>query len=130
MEPVDGVQLVHDVLDACLTDRNGRKIGRVDALTLTFAEGEPLRVSAILIGGPVRAERVGKWMVKLRGVISAVLHRDRNFGVSRVPFSAVRGIAETIDLDVDAANLPSGHLERWLSNHVIDHIPGSRREKK
>jgi hypothetical protein len=130
MEPVDGVQLVHDVLDGCLTDRNGRKIGRVDALVLTLTDGEPLRVSAILIGGPVRAERVGKWMVRLRGAISSVLHHDREFGVSRVPFSAVRGIAETIDLDVDGATLPSGHLERWLGDHVTGHIPGSQGEKK
>jgi hypothetical protein len=130
MEPVDGVQLVHDVLDACLTDRNGRKIGRVDALALMLADGEPLRVSAILIGGPVRAERIGKWMVKLRGAVSSMLHHDREFGVSRVPFSAVRGIAETIDLDVDGTKLPSGHLERWLGDHVIGHIPGSRGEKK
>ena len=130
MEQLHGVQLVHDVLDACLTDRNGRKIGRVDALVLTLAADQPPRVTAILIGGPVRAERVGKWMVKLRGAISAVLHRDRDFGVSRVPFSAVREIAETIDLDVDGTTLPSGHLERWLGDRIIGHIPGSRGEKK
>lgn len=130
MEQLHGVQLVHDVLDACLTDRNGRKIGRVDALILTLAEDKPPRVTAILIGGPVRAERIGKWMVKLRGAISAMLHRDQNFGVSRVPFSAVRGIAETVDLDVDGTTLPSGHLERWLGDHIIDRIPGSQGEKK
>ncbi len=130
MEPVDGLQLVHDVLDACLCDRNGRKIGRVDALTLTLTEGKPLRVSTILIGGQVRAARVGNWMVGLRGAISAMLHRDRDFGVSRVPFSAVRGIADTIELDVDGATLPSSHLERWLGDHIIAHIPGSQGEKK
>jgi hypothetical protein len=69
-------------------------------------------------------------MVRLRGAISSVLHHDREFGVSRVPFSAVRGIAETIDLDVDGATLPSGHLERWLGDHVTGHIPGSQGEKK
>ena len=130
MEAMDGVQLVHDVLDACLRDRNGRRIGRVDALALTLTEGKPLRVSTILIGGAVRAERVGTWMVRLRGAISAMLHHDRDFGVSHVPFAAVRGIGGTIELDVDGARLPSSRLERWLGDHIIGHIPGSQGENK
>lgn len=130
MESADGVQLVHDVLDACLTDRTGCKVGRVDALTLTLTDDGKLRVSTILIGGQVRAGRVGKWMLGLRGAISAMMHDDRDFGVSRVPFSAVRGIGDTIDLAVDGSELPSGHLERWLGDHIIDRIPGSKGEKK
>ena len=130
MDPIDGVQIVHDVLDACLTDRKGRKVGRVDALTLTVTDGAPPRVSTILIGGQVRAGRIGNSLLRLRGAISAMMHGDRDFGVSRVPFSAVRGIGDTIELDVDAAELPSSHLERWLGEHIIDRIPGSHGEKK
>lgn len=130
MPSAQGIQLVHDVLDACLIDRDRQKIGRVDALVLAVAPGEPPRVSAILIGGAVRAERVGKWMVRLRGVVSRLLHHDPTFGMSRVSFSAVREIGDTIALDVDGASLPSGHLERWLGDHIIGRIPGSRGEKK
>jgi sporulation protein YlmC with PRC-barrel domain len=130
VDQLHGVQLVHDVLDACLTDRTCRKVGRVDELVITLTDGEQPRVSTILIGGPVRAQRIGRWMVKLRAMVSAILHHEREVGVSRVPFSAVREIGETIELDVDAATLPSGHLERWLGDHIIDHIPGSHGEKK
>jgi hypothetical protein len=127
---MSGVQLVHDVLDVCLTDRNGKKVGRVDALVLTVENGKAPRVSEILIGGPVRAERIGKWMVWLHRALRGMLRAGEGNGVSRVPFSAVCGIAETIDLDVGAATLPSGHLERWLHDHVISRIPGSGGERK
>jgi sporulation protein YlmC with PRC-barrel domain len=130
VDQLHGVQLVHDVLDACLTDRTCRKVGRVDELVITLTDGGQPRVSTILIGGSIRAQRVGRWMAKLRGGISAMLHHERDFGVSRVPFSVVREIGETVDLDVDAATLPSGHLERWLGDHIIDRIPGSHGEKK
>ncbi len=127
---MDGVQLVHSVQDSCLTDRNGNKVGRVDVLVLSLNEGEPPRVSHILIGGPVRDERIGRWMVWLHHVMCALLRLDRKDGVSRVPFSAVREIADTIKLDVEARTLPSQHFERWLGKHVIGHIPGSHGDRK
>lgn len=129
MNSVDGIQLVHDVLDACLTDRNGRRAGRVDEVVLRIADGEPPCVSAILIGGPVRAARVGRWAATLRNAISALLH-VRDSGVSRVPFAHVREVGETIKLDVEVASLPSTNLERWLADHIIGRIPGSQGEKK
>jgi hypothetical protein len=127
---MNGLQLVHDVLDACVTDMNDNKVGRVDALVLSLTDGEPPRVAAILIGGPVRAERAGRVMVWLRHALFGLLRRDRSGGVSRVPFSAVREIAETICIDVDGETLPSGHIERWLGKHVIDRIPGARGDRK
>ena len=105
-------------------------MGRVDAIVLTLMDGEAPRVTAILIGGPVRAERAGRVMVWLRRAMFALLGQDRSGGVSRVPFSAVREIGETICLDVDGDTLPSGHIERWLGEHVIDRIPGSSGDKK
>jgi hypothetical protein len=125
-----GLQLVHDVHDVCLKDRNGKKVGRVDALALIVGDDGRLRVSAILVGGPVRARRIGHWMVWLHHLMCVAFHADRSGGVSRIPFSAVRCIADTVELDVDADTLPSGHLERWLDRRIISHIPGASGEKK
>lgn len=121
---MSGLNLVHDVLDAQLVDRRTRKIGRVDSLMLTIADGRPPRVTAILVGGPVRAERIGRWMQLLARALRA-LGRVHMRGVSVIPFSQVRCIADTIQVDVDGDALEACHLEAWLADHVVRHIPGS-----
>ena len=121
---MSGLNLVHDVLDAQLVDRRKRKIGRVDSLVLGLAAGQPPRVAAILVGGPVRAERIGRWMRLLSRGLRAV-GRVRARGVSVIPFSQVRCMADTIEVDVDGDALEAGHLEAWLAEHVVRHIPGS-----
>jgi hypothetical protein len=126
---MSGLHLVHDVLDVQLIDRNRRKIGRVDALTLELREGRPPRVAEILVGGPVRAERIGRWMVWLSRVARALV-RIRRPGVDRIPFRKMRCLADTLELDVDGRELESAHVEAWLADHVICPIPGARRDKR
>ncbi|MFL5522367.1 MAG: hypothetical protein ACJ8B6_15610 [Gemmatimonadales bacterium] len=121
---MSGLQLVHDVLDAQLMDRRDRKIGRVDSLVLTLEDGRPPRVSTILVGGPERARRIGRWAVAVARMLRAV-GRVQSAGVSAIPFDAVRCIGDTIEVDVDGDSLESGHLEGWLAEHFIRHIPGS-----
>lgn len=124
-----GLHLVHDVLDAQLVDRRKEKIGRVDDLVLVLREGAPPRVATILIGGPVRAARMGWWMEWLGHLGRAIARLPRD-GVSRVPFATVRRIAETIEVDVDGHSLPSGRGERWLAEHIVCRIPGAEGTKK
>jgi hypothetical protein len=126
---MSGLLLVHHVLDAQLLDRHQEKIGRVDEVLLELRDGAPPRVATLLIGGPARAARVGGWMTWLRRIAHAVTG-TRDDHVSRIPFDAVRRIAESIELDVDGCALPSGHLERWLSEQVVCRIPGGRGERK
>lgn len=119
-----GLKLVHDVLDMQLVDRRKRKFGRVDDLVLALDEDRPPRISHILVGGPVRAERIGRAMVWLaRGLRS--LGRVKRVGVSAIPFEAVRRLAETIEVDVDGDELEAAHLEAWLATHVVRRIPGT-----
>jgi sporulation protein YlmC with PRC-barrel domain len=122
-----GLQLVHDVLDAQLIDGRDRKIGRVDSLVLALEDGRPPRVATILVGGPERARRIGRWAVALSRMLRAVggVH---SAGVSAIPFDAVRCIGDTIKLDVDGDDLEAGHLEGWLADHVICRIPGSGKD--
>ena len=121
--------LGHDVLDLQLLDRTGAKIGRVDALMLVVEPGKPVRVKSILIGGPVRQERVGRWAVWLGGMLRRMLRSTKD-GASEIPFSAVRRIADSIELDVDEAELESEHAERWLCDHVVRRIPGAEGDQK
>ena len=123
------VHLAHDVLDAQLVDRVGEKVGRVDELLLELEAGRPPRVATIVIGGPARAERVGRWFVALRRGWRAVFGRHEEH-VSRIPFDKVRRIGDTIDLDVEEQSLDSEHLERWLKEHVVCRIPGAEGDRK
>jgi hypothetical protein len=124
-----GLRLVHDVLDAQLLDRRRRKIGRADALVLELRDGAPPRVAAILIGGAVREERVGRWAVAVAGWFRALVG-VRAGGVSRVPFAALREVAGCVELDVDGDTLESGRSERWLDANIVCRIPGSHGEQK
>jgi hypothetical protein len=126
---VSVLQLRHDVLDAQLLDRKKEKVGRVDGLELELRDGRPPRVATILVGGSVRAERVGRWMTWLRRAAHAIARR-RDVHVSRIPFEKVRVIADTIELDVDGDTMESGHLERWLAERIVAKIPGGEGEKK
>ncbi|HEY2026136.1 MAG TPA: hypothetical protein VGG78_03950 [Gemmatimonadaceae bacterium] len=119
---MSAIHLMHDVLDAQLVDRQKNKIGRVDALMLELREGRPPRVATILIGGPARAERLGRWAVVTSRVMRALL-RVRKPGVDHIPFRAMRRLGGTIELDVDCHELESQHVEDWLADHLICHIP-------
>ena len=121
--------LVHDVLDIQLVDPKNEKIGRVDALVLEATEGAPLIVHTILVGGPARQERIGRWAVWLGRLLRGGA-RTTGSGLSAIPFSTVRRIAESITVDVDAAMLPSEQVERWLCNTVVAKIPGSQGDEK
>jgi hypothetical protein len=119
---MSGLLLMHDVQDAQLIDRHGEKIGRVDALVLELEDGLPPRVATILVGGPVREERIGRWALHLAQLLRRIGGMETE-GVSHIPFSAVRRIGNTIDVDVDGDALESGHLERWLRDHVVRRMP-------
>lgn len=124
----DGLDLRHDVQDAQLVDRNSENIGRCDALMLELRDGKPPRVATILIGGQARNERIGRWMTGLARLFRG--GGDGSDGVSRVPFSAMRTVGDTIQLDVRRDELPSEHVERWLSEHFICRIPGAQGKKE
>lgn len=121
--------LVHDVLDLQLCNLQGDKIGRADSILLELRLDQPPRVATILVGGPVRQERVGRvsvWIGKLLRRIS----RSGSEGQSEIPFSAVRKIGDTLVVDVTEESLPSEHVERWLCERIVRHIPGAEGERK
>lgn len=125
----DGLDLRHDVQDAQLVDRHHENVGRCDALLLELRESQPPRITAILIGGPARSERIGRWMTALRRLLPGPARAPEG-GVSRIPFAAVRSIGKTIELDVMRDDLPSGHLEQWLARNVICRLPGADSKKE
>ncbi|MDB4908998.1 MAG: hypothetical protein JWO05_3782 [Gemmatimonadetes bacterium] len=123
------VNLVHEVLDVELVDWRNEKLGRVDGLTLELRDGEPPRVGAILVGGTVIAERFGH-----RAIRWATLIREWWGGGAPsptvIPFSAVRTIADTIQVELDAESQPAMRWEHWLRERIICRIPGAGGRKQ
>ncbi len=123
-----GFNIVHDVLDAQLIDRQGERIGRVDELVLELRDDGPPRIAAILVGSPMRAARIARWWA----AAAAVLRRAIGLGraeVTRIPFTHVRCIGKHIDLEVAGIDTPALRGERRL-RALLQHIPGARRKEQ
>jgi hypothetical protein len=118
------LDLVRDVLDTQVVDREETKMGRVDGLVLELRDGQPPRVEAIEMGFVVLAQRLHPRLA------NGFLRLRRRFSVRRtalysVPWSQVKNVnAFCVQLDVEAANTPAFAWERWLRDHVIVHFPG------
>jgi len=123
-----GICLVHDVLDVQVVDRTRRKMGRVDGIVIELRDGEPPRVAALLVGGSVLAERVGRWMLALtRGVLRLLRIEP---AITRIAFEKVRVVGSCVELDLDAGSTSALRTERWLDAHVVCRIPGGTGAEK
>ncbi|HYU36101.1 MAG TPA: hypothetical protein VEW48_28410 [Thermoanaerobaculia bacterium] len=119
------MELVRDVLDKQLVDREGTKMGRADGIVLEIRADGPPRVDSLTLGFAVLASRLhprfGDWFARVRARWSV-----RKSGRYRIPWSAVEEVHQHhIQLAVRAIETPAFDWERWLRRHVIEHIPGS-----
>ena len=114
------------LLDRQLVDADGRLVGKVDDLELTFPDGGgPPLVTAILAGPGALSRRVGG---RLGAWLEAVANRLRDGDdrrPARVPFSAVTEIGSAIRLRVVKAELETDRLEAWTRDRIIGKLPGA-----
>jgi hypothetical protein len=83
-------------------------------------------VSAVLAGpGALLARlgftRLGDW---LRATTAMVFPSEADDPV-RVPFGRVADIGDHLTLSLDHDDVATHAVERWVCDHLIDHIPGS-----
>jgi hypothetical protein len=114
------------LLDRQLVDRDGRLAGKVDDLELEEGDTGRLYVTAILAGPGVLAQRMGRH--RLGPWIQQALERlvDGPPGAVRIPLARVAEIGNHVDLAVDRQGLATFATERWVQDHIVSHIPGSR----
>ncbi|SAL89011.1 hypothetical protein AWB74_08860 [Caballeronia arvi] len=120
------MDLVRDVLDKQLVGRDGAKMGRVDGIVAELRPGLPPRVIAIETGPVTLARRVGERAASLVTWCIAKIAGARYTEPYRIPWSRVRRIEIDIEVDVDLADTPLGKYQRWLREHIVAHLPGSR----
>jgi hypothetical protein len=118
--------VVRDVLDQLLLDRNGREFGRVDGIIVYLRQDKPPRLGEIEIGTLTALRRVSvrlaEWLQRLGERWSPV-----PLDSVRLPFEDVRrkGIDVEMPLDSEAdERLLRG--EKWLREHVIRKLPGGK----
>jgi|SRR5215217_77869 len=117
------MDLVRDVLDKAVVDRQERELGRADTVVLEIRAGEPPRVAAIEIGPSVLAYRVRPLLGRVVAALEYLFGLDNHRPV-RVPFGEVIDVGEQIKVDRVWPETPATEIERRLRRWV-GAIPGS-----
>lgn len=116
------MDLIRDLLDQQVIDRNGREIGRVDSVILEMRDGAAPRVAAIELGPAVLAARVhpiaGRWMGAL----------EHAFGIGdgepiRIGFEDVLSIADHVKVDQSVGESGAATIEQRL-RAWLGRLPG------
>ena len=113
------VDLYRQVLDHALLDADEWMCGTVDDLEVEGGIGEPLRVTALLVGP-------GAWTPRLPVLFARLLPRVFGNHCVRVPWSEVSELGEDIKLRSRAAALGLASIDRRLGL-LIAKLPGSER---
>ncbi|MEV4083857.1 hypothetical protein AB0J43_26710 [Nonomuraea fuscirosea] len=126
--PADRARVLHaqlHLLDRQLVhDRDGRLVGKVDDLELDFDEHGRPYVTAIQTGPLALGPRVGGVLGRLMTGAARLLGAEV---APRIPMADVSRISSAVHVGGDLAE-PT--LERWIRTHLIDPIPGARRENQ
>ena len=123
------MDLIRDVLDKKLTDREDCVMGRVSGLLMHVGENTQPRVTHILIGGPTLWMRVSPLLGRISKRLGRLWGPKRSEAV-RIPWSRVETVGRDIKLDVVAKETGALDWELWLAKHVIEHIPGGGSEEE
>jgi sporulation protein YlmC with PRC-barrel domain len=118
------MDVVHDVLDKHVVDRNGREMGRVDGIVVEIRNNEPPRLAEVLIGASVLGTRVnvvlGRWVHGLEEGLGIGDERPVH-----IAFSHVDEIGEKVKIDVPVGDTGADILEHWLRTWLTK-LPGSK----
>jgi hypothetical protein len=122
------MDLVRDVLDRKILDREDCDMGRVDGLVMQLGPHSRPRVTHILIGGTV------PWMRLHPALARLATNLGRKWGPRRadpvrIPWSRVITAGRDIKLDVKARDTGAIDWEIWIARHIIKRIPGGGQEE-
>lgn len=119
------MNVIREVLDNQIVDRNQRKMGKVDGIVIELREGQQPRLAFIETGATTLARRLhprlARWVAAIEGKWGA-----KHTEPFRIPWSQVRDIGIDVEVDVDAEQTAALAYEQWLREHVVKRIPGGR----
>lgn len=116
------MNLVHDVLDRVVVDRNQRHMGRVDGLAIELRDDAPPRVAHVVVGGEPAMERLAGWLGRLARALGRWTGGATR-GPTRLPWAVVTVVGKYVEADVEADDTDAMALEVWLRDHVVARVP-------
>ena len=123
------MDLVRDVMDQKLLDREDCEMGRVDGLVMQMGESSQPRITHIQIGGTTSWMRLHPAFARLAARLAQVWGPKRKDSV-RIPWSRVMTIGRDIKLDVRAREAGAIDWEIWIARPIIERIPGGGHEEE
>jgi sporulation protein YlmC with PRC-barrel domain len=115
--------IVRDVLDKRLLDKDNCTMGRVDGVVFEFPQGRQPRFVRMEIGGDILAIRVARWLVRPTRWLRDHYGPRRKSEV-RIAWNHVKRMGRDIHLDISADDTEAMAWEHWLADHVVARIPG------
>jgi hypothetical protein len=111
------MDLVRDLLDKRVSDRNHREMGRVDRVILAVPHGAPPRVVAFGVGPAVLASRLqpvlGRWVAALERACGVETGRPL-----RIDMRDVINIHDHVNVDMAFGETAAATIERRLRRLV------------
>jgi sporulation protein YlmC with PRC-barrel domain len=123
------MDLVRDVMDQKLLDREDCEMGRVDGLVMQIRERSQPRITHIEIGGTTLWMRLHPAFARLSAKLARTWGPKRADPV-RIPWSRVMTIGRDIKLDVRIRETGAIDWEIWIARHIIERIPGGGHEEE
>ena len=117
------MELVRQVLDQQVLDREDNPIGKVDGVVLGLRDDAPPLVLGVELGGSVLAMRVHPLVARVVAGIQRIcgLKPKR---ATRIGWHLVRKIGLRVVVDVHPDQLAVHEWESWLRENVVRRIPG------
>lgn len=119
------MDIVREVLDKRLLDRDNTIVGRVDGLIMTIEGGGQPRVAELSAGGPALFARVGKWAAALARFLASIWGPKRRSPV-RIAWADIDHFGRDVKLKISCRGTELTAWEDWIDDHIIMKIPGSK----
>jgi sporulation protein YlmC with PRC-barrel domain len=123
------MDLVRDVLDKKLTDREECPMGRVSGLVMHVGDHVQPRITHVLVGGPTLWMRLNPFFGRISTELGKFWGPRRDEPV-KIPWSRVETVGRDVKLDVIAKETGALDWELWIAKHIIEHIPGGGSEEE
>ena len=118
------MEVMKEVLDKQVVDRDGREMGRVDGILLEYQTGQPPRLKALLIGPAALGYRLHPLV---GGFIRAL---EKRFGLDRdrpaqIDFAEIKDFEHKVRLRIRIGETAVEAVEQRLRALLL-RLPGSR----
>ena len=110
------MDLVRDLLDNQIVDRNQRRLGKVDGIAIELRDGKPPLVQYIECG----------WLTKARRVHPRMARWARRWVAKpyRIPWKSIRDVGVDVEISQEADETPLLRREEKL-RRIVNKVPGA-----